>query len=833
MTSRKTKDASRRVHVPQLHVSSTHAAGHTLKNKKKEDLRREKRPRDQEALKFSQEDAVVMEEAVMMEDEQTPTDATRGASWAASVLSTISAPRWAFVPSGLPPSPSCPSSDPRPSPNVLVNSLSRCSSPVSGEQLAELDIAGIGIDSSESSPSSQAGCDSEPIYGDDWDDEGENEAPPELPLPSVVSDEPSTPDSSRASPEEPSAVPAHTGASVVPATIPLKQQALARMDEPDPFQSSPVLSKAAGSISFSFAPPAIVLAMLLVSWLHLTAHLPFRFCDVILTVIGFILAETGQESLVPYLRSTLTSSLSLLQLEPHIHTYPTCPECLEVYPESITPDMHADCRVCGHPLFKPEEAAPGRSRKRRSNRPRYRPHLRTPAMSLTEQLAELLRQPGMEEALSSWRKRVRSPGVLNDFFDGAISRELLGPDGKPFFRRDLDEDPDGELRIGVALGVDWFSYLRSLISPSYTSCPMSFNIVNLPPYLRYRAANLLLSMIIPGPKESDPDQTQHFGQKASKQAFEQNGFRARTDEQHRLLMEEYRSADTKTAREEHASMYATRWSELARLPYFDFCRMIVVDPMHNLFLGLVKTHFYHIWVQLKIFRKSKELNRVHQILSELTLPSRLGRLPRLIGEPAGGSLTADQWLILATVVGPLALPELWEGVATGGSHDDRFFQERLDALQQRVAQRRKASRTAKRGSKRASKGHRTTMASASEPRRSTRARKPTEKAKVDIQELVLDDDDSGAYMDDDDDTWIDDEDDGSARSRLHERDLQTFLKLCTALRLFLSDSITEAQLQQADKLLREYCVELVEVCYFISLVEPSLMEIDYSYMAQM
>lgn len=40
---------------------------------------------------------------------------------------------------------------------------------------------------------------------------------------------------------------------------------------------------------------------------------------------------------------------------------------------------------------------------------------------------------------------------------------------------------------------------------------------------------------------------------------------------------------------------------------------------------------------------------------QLSLPSKLGRLPRLIGEPAGGSLTADQWLILATVVGPLAV----------------------------------------------------------------------------------------------------------------------------------------------------------------------------------
>ncbi|KAK0488163.1 hypothetical protein EDD18DRAFT_1008768, partial [Armillaria luteobubalina] len=33
------------------------------------------------------------------------------------------------------------------------------------------------------------------------------------------------------------------------------------------------------------------------------------------------------------------------------------------------------------------------------------------------------------------------------------------------------------------------------------------------------------------------------------------------------------------------------WSELLRLPYFDPSRHIVVDAMHNLFLGLIKEHF--------------------------------------------------------------------------------------------------------------------------------------------------------------------------------------------------------------------------------------------------
>ncbi|KAJ7881722.1 hypothetical protein B0H14DRAFT_2565632 [Mycena olivaceomarginata] len=46
--------------------------------------------------------------------------------------------------------------------------------------------------------------------------------------------------------------------------------------------------------------------------------------------------------------------------------------------------------------------------------------------------------------------------------------------------------------------------------------------------------------------------------------------------------------------------------------------------------------------------------------SQLRLPAKLGRLPNLIGEAAGGSLTADQWLNFITVVAPLAIPQLWQ-----------------------------------------------------------------------------------------------------------------------------------------------------------------------------
>ncbi|KAJ6450694.1 hypothetical protein C8R47DRAFT_950315, partial [Mycena vitilis] len=102
--------------------------------------------------------------------------------------------------------------------------------------------------------------------------------------------------------------------------------------------------------------------------------------------------------------------------------------------------------------------------------------------------------------------------------------------------------------------------------------------------------------------------------KASKAAFEKDGFRARTDEEHRRKQAEYLKCSTAAARKAFVTAFATRFCELSRLPYFDLCRMIVIDPMHNLLLGLVKTHFYQIWVLHKVLRKTKEMRRFHALL---------------------------------------------------------------------------------------------------------------------------------------------------------------------------------------------------------------------------
>jgi hypothetical protein len=243
--------------------------------------------------------------------------------------------------------------------------------------------------------------------------------------------------------------------------------------------------------------PGVFLIYMLVSWLHLQFHLPFRACNAVLGFFGLLMHSFGVVINPPAL-STLASVLAKMELEPEFRVLPVCPTCLEVYPGGKqSPTI---CSRCSTFIYK---ARP--SNARTSADAPSTPVLQFPFKSLESQLVALLAVPGVEVELDKWRSAGRKPGVYKDIYDGNICKDLKGHDGQRFFRNNSADrtGPNGELRIGVTLGVDWcvilsvstaatslilvlrFSYLRSQIAPSHSSCPMSYNIVNLPPYLRW------------------------------------------------------------------------------------------------------------------------------------------------------------------------------------------------------------------------------------------------------------------------------------------------------------------------------------------------------------
>jgi hypothetical protein len=92
-----------------------------------------------------------------------------------------------------------------------------------------------------------------------------------------------------------------------------------------------------------------------------------------------------------------------------------------------------------------------------------------------------------------------------DIWDGQAIYELPGVDNKPF-----SAGPAGEARLVWNLSVDWFNPFTNKQSGKTASTgSMAMACLNLPPSMRHKPENLWPS-IIPGPREPETDQTNHF-----------------------------------------------------------------------------------------------------------------------------------------------------------------------------------------------------------------------------------------------------------------------------------------------------------------------------------
>ena len=97
---------------------------------------------------------------------------------------------------------------------------------------------------------------------------------------------------------------------------------------------------------------------------------------------------------------------------------------------------------------------------------------------------------------------------------------------------------------------------------------------------------------------------------------------------------------TKTKREKNESKVGCRYSILLELPYFDPLKMLIIDPMHNLYLGTATTIFRKGWMQQLSKAAIASINqRVSNLVALVTV--RFSYIP----SPIEYSLTAEQWML--------------------------------------------------------------------------------------------------------------------------------------------------------------------------------------------
>ena len=133
--------------------------------------------------------------------------------------------------------------------------------------------------------------------------------------------------------------------------------------------------------------------------------------------------------------------------------------------------------------------------------------------------------------------------------------------------------------------------------------------------------------------------------------FERDQWTPRTNSSHRRDVEKMAECESKTALERMESELGCRFSILLNLPYFDAPRMLVIDAMHNLFIGVAKTFFKKILIDKEIL-SHHDLEILQQRIDSVSVPSDIGRIPTKIVS-SFYQFTADQyknWMIHYSII---------------------------------------------------------------------------------------------------------------------------------------------------------------------------------------
>ena len=270
-------------------------------------------------------------------------------------------------------------------------------------------------------------------------------------------------------------------------------------------------------------------------------------------------------------------------------------------------------------------------------------------------VAGLVSRPGYEDRMDDAWTRPDSGPEMNDIFDGDFLQDFIGPDGKTRYGEGKDEgryaftlcvdffNPNSNKQAGkkVSVGIISLACLNLPINERYK--PENMFLAGIIPGPKEPPLNTLnhyltpivddfLDFWVPGVRFSRTSNYpagrlvrcaliavvcdlpaarkiagfasfshQHFCSVCHctrlKEGYGDTNYeswRWRTNAECREFSNTFANAPNASAQTAAFDAGGIRFSELSRLPYFDLARCVVVDAMHNLFLGLIKEHFRNV-----------------------------------------------------------------------------------------------------------------------------------------------------------------------------------------------------------------------------------------------
>ena len=270
----------------------------------------------------------------------------------------------------------------------------------------------------------------------------------------------------------------------------------------------------------------------------------------------------------------------------------------------------------------------------------------------------LSREGYEESMDKAWDKLDREPSIYSDIFDGSVVRNFRGPDGKTHFRfAGGRESHAGRYLFSLSFDF-FNPLRNLAAGKKISIGVITLACLNLPIEERYKPDNLFVAGIIPGPKEPSLDHINGYVKhivdeflglwkgvfftctalwKAGRMIFaaivvvicdlpaarkiggfgahsmeyfcsvcwcnrthhtydhfDKSAWEYRSTKQCRQHAMEYKDAESPKRAQQCFNKTGIRSSELLRLPYYEPSHFLVVDAMHDLFLGLIKRHFQDI-----------------------------------------------------------------------------------------------------------------------------------------------------------------------------------------------------------------------------------------------
>lgn len=401
---------------------------------------------------------------------------------------------------------------------------------------------------------------------------------------------------------------------------------------------------------------AIIACYFLAATLHLLCGLSVDDCSFLLPCIELIVGlcadyARSKEDLLKAFPRDIRTVKRALRLAPALTPFVACPKCFALYPRdgdvpsTCSYEETASSEPCGEVLV---------TFKRVGNQTRpvfIREYLH---QNLESWLAALLCRPGMENTLDRDVFANSADETLSDIFGGTVFREFPGPDGLPFL-----PSKGSEGQYVFSLSVDAFNpFLNKQAGKKASSTAIYMVCLNFPPSIRYKAENMYLAGVIPGPREPSLTQINHllrplvenlinlwkpgvwlnrtpeweYGRiiraaliplvcdlKAARQVMGHGSHSARKfcsvcnlprdkidllDENelvpissvdYRRRAMKWKDAISPSQRDKVFKKYGVRWSPLLLLPYWDPPRFTIVDTMHTVLLGHLHRHCSYLW----------------------------------------------------------------------------------------------------------------------------------------------------------------------------------------------------------------------------------------------